>query len=376
MATFVLAPDSFKESMTALEACEAMQRAILHLDPQANCVSVPMADGGEGTLDALLYACQGEKVACVVQGPLASQTIHTYFALIDDGQTALIEMAKANGIELVAPQQRNPLLTSTYGTGQMLLQALDLGVKKIILGLGGSITNDGGSGLAQALGVRFLDQHQQPVHVCGGNLNQVHRIDMSQRDARLKNIEIVIASDVTNPLYGENGASYIFGPQKGATPEMLACLDANLKHYATLVNDVIGSDFSHSLGAGAAGGLGFALMAFCGAIMQSGAELVIQQTDLSSKIQDADYVLTGEGKIDAQTHLGKTPFAVAKLAKHWNKPVIAFAGCVGDGIEDLYNQGFSHIIGINPEDISQAQALKNARYYLEQATIAWLIQQN
>lgn len=376
MATFVLAPDSFKQSMTAVEACQAMQRAILAHDHSATCILVPMADGGEGTLDALLSAGQGQKIACQVQGPLASQTIHTYFALLDAGQTAVIEMAKANGIDLLKPHQRNPLLTSTYGTGQMLQQALDLGVKKVILGLGGSITNDGGSGLAQALGVQFLDHNQQNIQVCGGNLNQIAYIDLSQLDARLKHIEIVIASDVNNPLCGANGASHIFAPQKGADAEMVKQLDANLQHYAARVKQVVGRDFSNRAGAGAAGGLGFALMAFCGAKMQSGAELVMEHTSLVTKIQQADYVLTGEGKLDGQTALGKTPFAVAQLAKRLNKPVIAFAGCIGEGIESLYEQGFSQIIGINPKQVSQIEAMQNASHYLQQATLAWLKQQN
>ena len=376
MPNFVLAPDSFKESMTALEACQAMQRAILAYDSNATCIITPMADGGEGTLDALLYACQGEKIACQVQGPLATQTIQTYFALLDAGQIAVIEMAKANGIDLLKPEQRNPLLTSTYGTGQMLQQALNLGVKKVILGLGGSVTNDGGSGLAQALGVQFLDQHQQKIEVCGGNLDQVHRIDISQLDERMRQVEIVIASDVNNPLCGEKGASAIFGPQKGATAEMVSALDNNLAHYAKRVHEVVGKDFSKHAGAGAAGGLGFALMAFCGATMQSGAELVIEQHDLMTKTQQADYVLTGEGKIDGQTALGKTPFAVAQVAKRLNKPVIAFAGVVGEDIQALYTQGFSQIIGINPKGISQRQAMQHASHYLEHATFAWLKQQN
>ncbi len=375
MATFVLAPDSFKESLTALEACQAMQRGILAVEPEASCIAVPMADGGEGTLEALLYACQGEKVACRVQGPLPSQSISIYFAVIDAGKTAVIEMAKANGIDLLSPEQRNPMLTSTYGTGQMLLQALDLGVSQVILGLGGSVTNDGGSGLAQALGARFYDQEGKVLAVCGGNLNQIAHIDLSQLDARLKQTEIVIASDVNNPLYGANGAAHIFAPQKGADAAMVQQLDANLQHYAARVKQVVARDFSKHAGAGAAGGLGFSLMAFCGATMQSGAELVIAQTDLERKIQSADYVLTGEGKIDAQTHLGKTPYAVAQVAHRLNKPVIAFAGVVGDDVQALYTQGFSQIININPPNINPTQAMQNAAQHLEHATTAWLQQQ-
>lgn len=372
MPRFVIAPDSFKESLTAMQACHAMQRGICSVMPQAEYICIPMADGGAGTLDALMQVCKLEKIACQVQGPLPEQQIDSYFALTDAGKTAIIEMAKANGIALLKPEQRNPMLTSTYGTGQMLLHALDLGVDKVIIALGGSVTNDGGSGLAQALGVGFYDKAGQLLHVCGGNLDQIDDIDMTHLDARLRQIEIIIASDVTNPLCGSTGASYIFGPQKGATPAMVEQLDANLAHYARKVSEVVGKDVAGQRGAGAAGGLAFALMAFCGAHMQSGAEFVIQQTGLAQHMQQANYVLTGEGKIDAQTHLGKTPYAVARLAQQFNIPVIAFAGVVGDGIEDLYTQGFHDIVSINPHGITQEQAMQNAALYLEQATAKWL----
>ncbi|ATO18774.1 glycerate kinase [Acinetobacter sp. LoGeW2-3] len=367
MATFVLAPDSFKESMTAEQACQAMQRGILQIFPDARCIAVPMADGGEGTVDALLHSLDGQRISCTVTGPLAIQQVETYFAVVDQGQTAVIEMAKANGIHLLAGFQRNPMLTSTYGTGEMIRNALDLGVKKIIIGLGGSVTNDGGAGMAQALGVRFLNTAGESIQVCGGNLDQIYRIDLSQLDVRLKNTEILIASDVNNPLCGPNGASVIFGPQKGATPEIVQRLDRNLRHLADLVEEHFGISVRDISGAGAAGGLGFGLMAFAGAKLQSGVELIIQQSRLAEKIAQADYVLTGEGKIDSQTSLGKTPFGVAQVAKRFNKPVIAFAGLVGEGIESLYEEGFSQIVGINPPGCSLEEALKNAEQNLEQA---------
>lgn len=367
MKTFVLAPDSFKESMTAEQACQAMQRGILQVFPDANCITVPMADGGEGTVDALISSLKGERVTCQVTGPLASQSIETYFGLVDAGQIAVIEMAKANGIHLLASSQRNPMLTSTYGTGEMIKQALDLGVKKIIIGLGGSVTNDGGAGMAQALGVRFLNIAGESIQVCGGNLDQIDQIDFSQLDARLNNTEILIASDVNNPLCGPNGASVIFGPQKGATSEMVQQLDRNLRHFADLVETSLDISFKNFPGAGAAGGLGFGLMAFAGAKLQSGVALIIEQNKLAQKIADADYVFTGEGKIDYQTALGKTPFGVAQVAQQLNKPVIAFAGLVGEGIESLYQTGFSQIVGINPPDCLLEEALKNAEQNLEQA---------
>lgn len=365
--TFVLAPDSFKESMTAEQACNAMQRGIQQIFPKAKCIHVPMADGGEGTVDALVHALNGQKVFCEVQGPLPHQKIQTYFGLVDDGQTAIMEMAKANGIDLLQREERNPLLTSTFGTGQMIRYALDLGVKKIIIGLGGSVTNDAGSGMAQALGVKFLDQFDNEIQACGGSLNQISKIDISQLDTRLKDVEILIASDVNNPLCRGNGASYVFAPQKGATPEMVKQLDANLQYFASLVESALNINVQNIAGAGAAGGLGFGLMAFAHANIQSGASLIIEQIGLAEKIAEADYVFTGEGSIDFQTKFGKTPWAVAQVAKQLNKPVYAFAGRVGDDIGPLFDEGFTQIISINEPNCDLETALKNAEKNLEKA---------
>lgn len=359
---FVLAPDSFKESLSAEQACHAMQRGIEQVFPDAMCIHMPMADGGEGTVDALLAALQGDQVNCIVMGPLAIQTIQSYFGVVDQGNTAVIEMAKANGIHLLSAESRNPLLTSTFGTGQMMVQALDLGVNKIIIGLGGSVTNDAGAGLAQALGVKFLDHNdvEMAAGIGGGQLNQIKSIDLSGLDPRLKHTEILIASDVNNPLCGKSGASEVFGPQKGATLKMVKQLDANLDYFAGMIEHELRIHVKHLAGAGAAGGLGFGLMAFAGAKVQSGAELIIQETHLAEKIAQADYVFTGEGSIDFQTQFGKTPWAVAQVAKRFNKPVIAFAGRVGDDIDSLYHQGFSQIISINPPNCDLQTALKNA----------------
>ena len=367
MTTFVLAPDSFKESMSAQQACDAMQRAILNVMPHVHVIAVPMADGGEGTVDALLTVCQGTKSAIAVRGPLPNQRIHTYLGLIDGGKTAVIEMAKANGIHLLTLTARNPLLTSTYGTGEMIKAALDLGVNKIIIGLGGSVTNDGGAGMARALGVQFSNYQGKEIDVCGGNLHKIVQVNVTQLDPRLAQTEIIIASDVNNPLCGANGASYIFAPQKGATQEMVQQLDQNLSHYADVVEATLGCTLSDVKGAGAAGGLGFGLMAFAGASIQSGVELMIEQTQLVQKIAQADYVLTGEGKIDHQTKLGKTPYGVAQVAKHFNKPVIAFAGVLGEGIAELYDLGFTQIVGINLPNFALEDALKNAEMNLQKA---------
>lgn len=362
---FLLAPDSFKESMTAEQACAAMQRGIEKAMPTAQCVHVPMADGGEGTVDALVTAQQGRKVELEVSGPLIHQKIKTYFGLIDNDQTAVIEMALANGIQLIEKSQRNPLLTSTLGTGEMIKAALDCGVKKIIIGLGGSVTNDAGAGMAQALGAQFLDDQCQVVAVGGGQLDKIQAIDLSELDARLKDIEIIIASDVNNPLYGKNGASTVFAPQKGATPEMVQILDKNLEHFAELVKQQLGVDVANIAGAGAAGGLGFGLMAFTGAQIRSGVKIVIEESKLAEKIVQADYVFTGEGGIDFQTKFGKTPFGVAQLAKQHQKPVIAFAGYVGEGIDELYAEGFTAIFGIVDGACDLQIALKNGAKNLE-----------
>lgn len=364
---FVLAPDSFKESMTAVQACHAMQSGIQKVIPDAEFIHVPMADGGEGTVDALVAARNGRKVAVEVSGPLFSQKIQTYFGLIENDQTAVIEMALANGIHLIEKSQRNPLFTSTFGSGEMISAALDLGVSKIIIGLGGSVTNDAGAGMAQALGASFLDDHGQPVAVGGGQLNQVTQIDLSELDSRLKQTAIMIASDVNNPLCGENGASHVFAPQKGASPEMVETLDQNLKHFAALVESTLKIDQQNVAGAGAAGGLGFGLMAFAGATIRSGVEIVIEETQLADKIVQADYVLTGEGGIDFQTKFGKTPFGVAQVAKRFNKPVIAFAGYVGKGIEELYDEGFTAIFGIVDGACDLQTALKNGEKNLERS---------
>lgn len=365
--TFVLAPDSFKESMTAQQACQAMQRGIQRVYPDAVCVQVPMADGGEGTVDALVAAVHGRKVPCMVSGPLVEQQITSYWGLLDEGKTAVIEMAKANGIHLLEPSKRNPALTSTYGTGQMIQQALDRGVTQIIIGLGGSVTNDAGMGMAQALGVRFLDGDGNDVAQGGGQLHRVVQIDVSQRDPRLEQVEIVIASDVNNPLCGENGASQVFGAQKGATPAMVHQLDHNLAHFADVVKAQLQLDYADVAGAGAAGGLGYGLMAFTGAKICSGVEMVIQHTQLAQHIADADYVFTGEGCIDFQTKLGKTPYGVAQVAKQFNKPVIAFAGAIGDRVDELYAEGFAAIFGIVDAACDLPTALKNGQNNLERS---------
>ena len=365
MKTFILAPDSFKESMTAEQACSAMQRGIQKAIPDAQFIHVPVADGGEGTVDALIAARQGRKIQIQVSGPLTDQKIDSYFGFIDADKTAVIEMAMANGIHLIEKSQRNPLLTSTFGTGEMIKAALDHGATKIIIGLGGSVTNDAGAGMAQALGVKLLDRNGQIVELGGGQLDQIYTIDLSELDARLTQTEIIIASDVNNPLCGENGASHVFAPQKGANPEMVEILDCNLNYFADLVKQQLNIDVKNIAGAGAAGGLGFGLMVFATAKIRSGVEIIIEETQLAEKIAQADYVFTGEGGIDFQTKFGKTPFGVAQIAKRLNKPVIACAGYIGQGIEELYAEGFTAILGIVDGACDLQTALKNGERNLE-----------
>ncbi|HEY2422301.1 MAG TPA: glycerate kinase [Neobacillus sp.] len=353
---FVLAPDSFKESMSAKNAALAMEKGILTVFPDAECIIVPMADGGEGTVESLVSMTNGEIIKTEVLGPLGEKVIAEY-GLLGEGKTAVIEMASASGLELIKPEDRNPLLTTTYGTGELIKHALDKGVSRILIGIGGSATNDGGAGMLQALGVSFKDKNGEELPFGGGALHLLDSIDLSGLDERIKTVKIDVACDVTNPLIGENGASAIFGPQKGATPELVKVLDQNLDHFAKVIKEELGKDIAHLEGAGAAGGLGAGLMAFLNAQLKKGVELVIEYTCLEERVKGADYVFTGEGSIDGQTLFGKTPFGVAAIAKKHSVPVIAFAGRIGKGVEPLYDNGFTAIIGILKGVTTLAEAL-------------------
>lgn len=358
MTKYVVAPDSFKESMTAKEVCNAMEKGIKKADPAAEVIKVPMADGGEGTVDSLVDATHGQRVIVEVTGPLGNK-ISAYYGILGNGTTAVIEMAKASGLEIVEKKKRNPMITTTFGTGELIRDALDHNVKEIIIGLGGSSTNDGGSGMAQALGAKLLDQNNHQIPFGGGNLDKLDKIDISNLDSRLRDVKIILASDVTNPLIGKEGASRVFGPQKSATPEMVEKLENNLQHYAKIVKRDLNKDVASVSGAGAAGGLGAGLMAFTTCEMRRGVDLAIEVTKLEEKIRDADYVFTGEGGTDFQTKFGKTPYGVAKLGKKYNKPVISLAGYLGEGIDSLYSEGFTAIFGIIPGACDLSTALKN-----------------
>ncbi|MBB1069302.1 glycerate kinase [Limosilactobacillus sp. RRLNB_1_1] len=355
---FVIAPDSFKGGLTAKEAAEVIADGIKRVYPDAEYVLVPMADGGEGTVQSLIDATNGRKVTARVHNPL-NKLVTAEYGLLGNSKTAVIEMAAASGLQFVDENTANPLITTTYGTGELVKDALNHGVEKIIIGIGGSATVDGGAGLAQALGARLLDADNREIGLGGGALKDLAQIDFTHLDSRLKKVTIQVASDVTNPLTGKDGAAAVFGPQKGADEKMVDMLDKNLHHYAQKIVECGGADVEEIAGAGAAGGLGAGLVAFTGAIMKRGVELVIEATQLRKKAIGADYVFTGEGGIDFQTKFGKTPYGVAQATKKVapDAPVIVLAGNIGKGVDELYSSTAIDAIFATPEG---AKPLKQA----------------
>lgn len=363
----VLAPDSFKESMTAKEVCEAMERGIKKGNPNVTCIHVPMADGGEGTMQSLVDATDGTVHTVMVTGPLGNQ-VEASYGISGDGSTGVLEMASASGIHLVPPAQRNPLVTTTYGTGELIKACLDHGVSRLLIGIGGSATNDGGAGVVQALGGKLLDAEGKELAFGGGDLGRLASFDLTGFDPRLQNVEVEVACDVTNPFCGETGASHVFGPQKGATPEMIEQLDSNLRNYAGVMKQQLGKDIVDYPGAGAAGGLGGGLMVFLNGTLKKGIDMVVDYTGLEEKVRQADMVWTGEGGMDFQTQYGKTPLGVAMVAKKHGKPVVALAGRIGDGIEVLYDKGMDAIFGIMPGAATLSEALVNGQQNVERTS--------
>ena len=355
----VLAPDSYKNSLTAKQVAQSMKKGFAKVYPDAEFVNVPMADGGEGTVQSLVDARNGQMVTETVVNPLGNKP-QAQYGLIDDGQVAVIEMAQASGIQFINQFTQNPYVTTTFGTGELIKSAIQKGAKTIIIGIGGSATNDGGAGMAQALGAHLLDDKGEELQYGGAMLKKLDHIDISEMLPELKDVKVVIASDVTNPLTGENGASHVFGPQKGANPEMVDFLDEALSHYADVLKRDLGKDLEQTPGAGAAGGLGAGLLAFTNSQMRSGVDIVVDYTGLKDIVQDADVVITGEGQIDFQTKFGKTPIGVAKATKavNPNATVIAIAGSVGEKISELYPLGIDAIFTCVPgvEDLSKAIA--------------------
>lgn len=362
----VVAPDSFKGSISALEAAEAIERGILRFLPDAAVIKAPIADGGEGMVETLIAAVGGQVIKQNVTGPLGTP-VEAHWGILADGEAAVIEMAAASGLTLVPKDQRDPRLTTTAGTGELVVAALDQGLRKIILGIGGSATNDGGAGFAQALGVRFLDQDKKELPPGGAALANLASIDITGLDPRLSDTTLLVACDVGNPLCGASGATAIYGPQKGATAAMIAELDAALAHYAEIAKRITNHDIAQLPGAGAAGGLGAALLFFTPAILRPGVDLVLEMMGFKALLATADFVITGEGRTDFQTTFGKAPIGVARIAKELSKPVVCLSGGLGDGADDVLNQGVDAVASIAPGPIQLDDCLVNAAQLLESA---------
>ena len=354
----VIAPQSFKGSLSALEVAQAMALGIKRVLPDAETVAVPMADGGEGTVEALVDATCGQIITTDVTGPLG-ESITAKWGILGDGVTGIIEAAAASGITLVPPGKLNPLITTTYGTGELIWAALNAGCRKLIVGIGDTATNDGGAGMAQALGVRLLDNRGKELPWGGAALARLDRIDISGLDHRLAECQIVSACDVTNPLCGESGASVVYGPQKGASEEMCRRLDEALSHYAKVIRADLDIEVKDLPGAGAAGGLGAGLVAFLGAELLPGIDIVIGSVGLVDHLGDASLVFTGEGRIDGQTLCGKTVSGVVAKAKALRIPTVAIVGEVAAG-SDVYRSGIDAVLSIAPGPISLEKSVADA----------------
>lgn len=355
----VIAPDSYKESLSALEVATHIEAGFREVFPNAHYVKLPVADGGEGTVEAMVAATNGEIIEVSVTGPLGDP-IQAFYGISGDKQQAFIEMAAASGLEQVPAELRNPLKTTSWGTGELIRCALDSGVKSILIGIGGSATNDGGIGMVQALGASLLDSSDEPLGLGGGEVARLASIDISGLDKRLKKCRIEVACDVTNLLTGKEGATAVFGPQKGATPKMISELDQALDHYAKIISRDLDIDVLTLSGGGAAGGMGAALYAFCGAELRQGIEIVTEALKLDELVRDADLVITGEGRIDSQSIHGKVPIGVAKVAKRYNKPVIGIAGSLTADVGVVYDHGLDAVFSVLYSICTLEEALDNA----------------
>ena len=362
----VIAMDSFKGSLSSIEAGNAVKQAFLDtLGGEADVF--PIADGGEGTTETLLTALHGTRVERTVTGPLG-EPVDAFYGIVDEGKTAVMELATAAGLPLVPKNLRNPMNTTTYGVGELIRDALDRGIRKFVMGIGGSATNDGGLGMLSALGMKFLDQEGTPCGIFGRDVLRIAGICQDGLDPRLQDCSFRVACDVTNPLCGKNGASAVFGPQKGADEAMADVLDRGLKQYAGLTEKILGCSIQNTPGAGAAGGVGFALMAFFNAKLEPGIGLVLDLQNVENTMKTADLIITGEGRLDAQTAMGKAPCGVAALAKNHAKPVIAFSGCIGEGAQACNEHGIDAYFPILREPVSVEEAMepKTARENLYQ----------
>jgi glycerate kinase len=366
----IVAPDSFKSSMSAISAANAIERGIKKAGDFYNTnydvIKVPMADGGEGTVDAVINSIGGRKIYTEVLDPLGRK-INSFFGILGK-ETAIIEMAASSGLHLLSDKEKNPMETTTYGTGQLIKRALDEGCKHIIIGLGGSATNDGGVGMAQALGIKFLDNEGREIGFGGQNLKHIKSIDISGLDKRIDDVKITVASDVKNPLCGPQGASAVYGPQKGATPEMIKILDDNLKHLTEIIKKDLKKDIRNIPGAGAAGGLGAALIAFLDANIRSGIEIIMELSNFEQQVKNCDVVITGEGSTDYQTMFGKVPYGVGQVAKKYNKPLICISGSLKEGYESLYDEGVTALFSISPGPISLKDSIERGDELLERVS--------
>ena len=359
----VIAPDSFKDSLSAEKVADAIAAGLADALPHAHLVSCPMADGGEGTVEAIVAAGNGQLRRNHVQGPLG-ESVEAHWGWLPDSHTAIIEMAEASGLQRVPVSQRDARISSTFGTGELIRAALDAGAQRIILAIGGSATNDAGAGALQALGLGLFDAERQPLAPGGLALCRLAHIELSGLDLRLADVRFEIAADVNNPLCGEHGASAIFGPQKGATPEHVRLLDQALGHFADHCATVLPKDVRDEPGSGAAGGLGFAAKAFFGAEFRAGVEVVAELVGLAEAVKDADLVITGEGRFDAQTLRGKTPFGVARIAQAQGVPVVVLAGTLGEGYQTLYAHGINAAFAVTSGPMSLEDACANAAQLL------------
>lgn len=358
MRKIVIASDSFKGSVSSLEVADACEKGIRKVYPQCQVVKLPIADGGEGTIDALVTATSGTRITCPVHNPLM-QPIEAVYGILGDGRTAVIEMATASGLTLISPAQRNPMQTTTYGTGELIRDALKRGCREFLIGIGGSATNDAGTGMLQALGFQFLDKAGQPLGQGGEILSRIVSIDKSAIPQELNQCRFIVACDVNNPFSGPQGAAHIFAPQKGADATTVSLLDKGLKHFARLIHETEKIAIDTLPGAGAAGGLGGGCIAFLNAQLKPGIDTVLNALDFARQIQGADLIITGEGKMDAQTIMGKAPIGIVRAAQQQHIPVIALAGCVED--VDLLNEaGFDAVLCIQQGPVSQEKAMEKS----------------
>jgi glycerate kinase len=366
----IIAPDSFKGCISAKQAALAIEKGIQNVVRNRNnrmeTIKIPMADGGEGTVEAIIEAVGGSMIETSVLDPLGRK-ISSFYGVLPDN-TAVIETAAASGLNLLQSAERNPLKTTTFGTGQLIQSALERGCRKFIIGIGGSATNDCGAGMAQALGAKLLDADGNDIGFGGGELGKVAKIDLTSLNPKIKNSQFIIASDVKNPLCGPNGASFVYGPQKGATPEMVEILDGNLRHFAEIIKNSLEKDLLNVPGSGAAGGLGAGLMAMLAAEIKPGIDIVMEVTGFEEKVKEADWIITGEGATDFQSMFGKVPFGISQVAKRWNKPVLCVSGSLGIGYEKLYDTGITALFSIVDKPMPLEEAIARGAELLERTT--------